>query len=157
MINDLEKFLLEFNEKAGYGSNNSKTSKKEPDESTTISYKSGDWSVNDNYFGGEPYGGRTIVFYKSKPYWIMVFYGSVRENYNDFESVYGFLKSALIKKSDGKYHFRGPKEFIEGDFRYKNDWSGNLDKYFGKEMIEFKGKVIYEAKYIGGLVDARKE
>lgn len=157
MINDLEKFLIEFNQKAGYGSDNSEASKKELDGSTTISYELGDWKVNDNYFGGEPYGGRTIVFYKSKPYWIMVFYGSVREDYNDFESVYEFLKSALIKKSKGKYHFRGPKEFIKGNFHYKNGWNGNLDNYSGKEAIEFKGKVIYEARYIGGLVNVRKE
>ena len=31
----------------------------------TIPYEKGDWKSHDNFFGGEPYGGRIIVFYNS--------------------------------------------------------------------------------------------
>lgn len=35
--------------------------------------------MNDNFFGGEPYGGREVVFYEEKPVWMMVYYGWVAE------------------------------------------------------------------------------
>ena len=68
----LIKFLIESN-KAGYASGQEKQWIKELDGSTTIPFKKGEWHSQDNFFGGEPYGGRIVVFYKNKPYWIMVY------------------------------------------------------------------------------------
>jgi len=53
--------------------------------------------------------------------------------------------------------YRGPKEFNEGNYTYSNDFVGEVDNFFGEETIKFNGKEIYKAKYIGGLVDQRKE
>lgn len=53
-----------------------------------------------------------------------------------------------------KYPFRGPKEMKKGEYEYKNSWTGNIDRYFGEEEIVKRGKRIYYAKYMGGVVDA---
>ena len=56
------------------------------------------------------------------------------------------------------YPFRGPKKYIEGDLTYKNNYTGEIDNFFGEEIITSKdGKEIYKAKYIGGFLNLRKE
>lgn len=57
----------------------------------------------------------------------------------------------------GDKPYRGPKEHIEGDYRYFNNFTGEIDNFSGEEMIQYQGKEIYKANYIGGLVDQRKE
>lgn len=46
--------------------------------------------------------------------------------------------------------------FKDGDLIYKNDYTGEVDDFFGEETISQAGKEIYRAKYIGGFVDVRK-
>lgn len=126
------------------------------DKSTTLIFEDGDWKYHDNYFGGEPYGGREIVFYKGLPVYIMVYYGWVDESVTDFGAVYKVLQEALTLIPEDK-PFRGPKEFISGDLFYKNTFEGEIDNFFGEENISNKnGKELFKAKYIGGLVDQRK-
>lgn len=73
-MEELRKFLIAAN-KAGYVTGNERQWTKEKNRSTTIKFKLGKWSMDDNFFGGEPYGGRAVVFYNGKPFWIMVYYG----------------------------------------------------------------------------------
>jgi len=104
----LRQFLVDSNN-AGYAGDEEKKWIKEPDGSTTIPFEKGQWRSHDNFFGGEPYGGRTIVFYEGKPYWMMVYYGWVGEGIQT-DPVYGILKGAL-KQMPEDFPFRGPKEF----------------------------------------------
>ena len=55
----LIQFLVDSN-KAGYAGGEEKKWVKESDSSTTIPFEKGQWRSHDNFFGGEPYGGRTI-------------------------------------------------------------------------------------------------
>ncbi len=152
-LDSLRKFLIEAN-KAGYTSG--KEQKSEKDLSHTFIYESGDWKYHDNYFGGEPYGGRTIIFYKEKPVWIMVYYGKVNNNIYDINGIYGFLKKALSLVPQD-YPFRGPAIYNETNLKYRNKWDGNIKSFYGNEYISYKGKRIYKAHYMGGLVDLRKD
>lgn len=124
------------------------------DNSTTIIFEKGDWEYHDNYFGGEPYGGREVVFFKRKPVYIMTYYGNVDESVIDINKVYSILMNALKLISED-HPYRGPKEYNEGDMFYKNDFIGEVDDFSGKEIIEENGKTIYKATYMGGLVDQR--
>lgn len=151
----LRKFLLDSN-KAGFSTGNSNKWIKEKDGSTTIAFESGDFRMHDNFFGGEPYGGRYVVFYKGNPVWIMVYYGKVYESVNEFESVYKFLQKALSLMPD-EMPLRGPKVLEDGKFKYANEWEGDLEKFSGYEVISQNGQKIYDATYMGGLVDVRKE
>jgi hypothetical protein len=142
--------------KAGYASSNFFNKTIEKDKSKTIVFKLGDWKYNDNYFGGEPYGGREVVFYKNQPIYMMVYYGSVDKSVKDFKKVYKFLREALNLIPEDK-PFRGPKFYKNEDYAYRNWFSGDINNFSGVEKIYFGKKKIYEAKYLGGLVDQRNE
>lgn len=142
--------------KAGYASGNKAKKIKEKNKSKTITFKAGNWKYYDNYFGGEPYGGEEIVFFKNQPVYMMVYYGWVDEKVTDFKKVYKFLQEALSLIPKNK-PFRGPKFYKNGNFTYRNWFQGGITGFSGKEAIYLRNKKIYEAKYIGGLVDQRKE
>lgn len=148
----LRQFLIHSN-KAGYAGGDDKKWIKESDGSTTIPFEQGDWRSHDNFFGGEPYGGRVVVFHENKPYWMMIYYGWVEEGV-ETNLVYGVLRNALMQMlEDAPY--RGPKEYKEGEFTYSNNWSGEVERYSGEEQITQGEKLIYKANYMGGLVDQR--
>jgi len=153
-IKQLCKFLVKA-KKATYAAGEAAKSIKEPDQSTSLIFTDGDWKYHDNYFGGEPYGGREVVFYKDKPVYIMTYYGSVNKNIPDLKSVYGFLQEALrlIPENDP---YRGPNEFQNNNFKYENKFEGEIENFSGEEKIYQNNKLIYSAKYIGGLIDQRR-
>lgn len=151
--NNLKTFLINSN-KAGYAGGEEKKWVKEPDGSTTIPFKKGHWQSHDNFFGGEPYGGRTVVFYKESPVWMMVYYGWIVEGV-ETDPVYGVLRNAL-KQMPEDSPFRGPKEYKQGEFIYSNTWTGNVERFSGEEKITQGEKLMYKAHYRGGLVDQRK-
>lgn len=151
----LQKFLTEA-DMHGYAVGN--YGRKEKDGSQTISYKKGAFQYNDNYFGGEPYGGRTVVLYKGKPLYIIVYYGAVIEGEKDVKGVYSFLQEALRRKTyNGNFSTRGPALFKSGSLRYINKWNGNIDGFSGREEIYRDDKKVYSAEYAGGFVDQRGE
>jgi hypothetical protein len=149
-LNQLKQFILEASQNT-YASEDKDIRKKQDDNSTTIIYENGDWKYHDNYFGGEPYGGREVVFYENIPVWIMVYYGRVTED-NDSDEVYKVLTNAL-RNSNIDMPYRGPKELIEGEYRYENEQEGEVDNFSGEEKIYKNNILVYSARYMGGLVD----
>lgn len=154
-IEQLTAFLGEAN-KAGYASAGGPAWKKEPDGSTTITYQRDDWLFHDNYFGGEPYGGREVIFYQGRPVLMMVYYGRISDRSFDKEAIYSFLREAL-RSFSADAPFRGPEMLeITADgrkMRYENDWQGTIEHFGGEERIFIDGTEVYDAKYAGGLVD----
>ena len=153
-IKNLKEFLVEA-KKSTYASGNESVKNKNVDGSTSFMFQSDDFNYYDNYFGGEPYGGREVVFYKNEPVFMMVYYGSVDKDVSDLSEVYGVLRKALLL-IPADYPYRGPSEVIEGGYKYKNNYLGEVDNFSGEESIECNGKIIYRAKYLGGFVDQRK-
>jgi hypothetical protein len=152
-IEALKQFLFDSN-KAGYASGNLKKWIKEPDNSITIPFEKGSWRSHDNFFGGVPYGGRIIVFFEGKPYWIMVYYGRVVEAIES-NPVYGVLRNVLMQMPED-YPYRGPREYKDREYTYTNSWKGEVDRFAGEEQIQQEEKLIYKANYMGGLVDQRR-
>jgi len=154
-LKQLINFITEAN-KAGYASGQDDIWKKQPDGSTTINYKREDWLFCDNYFGGEPFGGREVVFYQDKPVFMMTYYGRISDKTLDSKIIYSFLQKALKLFPEDK-PFRGPKnlyEQIDGrKMMYENNYRGEIDYFSGEEKIFIDGKEVYEARYAGGLVD----
>jgi hypothetical protein len=140
--------------KHGYASGQAAPNKKEPDGSTTIEYESGDWKHHDNFFGGEPYGGREVIFYQGKAVWMMVYYGWVHDPAADVGKIFGVLQGALSLVSQ-EAPFRGAKHYEQDGFRYQNEWQGDIARFRGNETIYQDTKAIYSATYLGGLVDQR--
>lgn len=147
-----DKFLkfLVSSKKKGYASGENAILR-ENDKSYSTRGEDGDFSFHDNWFGGEPFGGREVVFYKGDPYWMMTYYGA---DSGKAEGVIEFLRKAL-KQIPEEMPVRGPKKFGEGDFSYENNIIGNLESFVGEEKIYYKGNEVFKTNYAGGLVDRR--
>ncbi len=152
---ELCEFLVEA-KKTTYAAGDSAKKIINDDKSTTLIFESGDWKYHDNYFGGEPYGGREVVFFKGKPVYIMTYYGQVDDSVSDINKVYGILMDALKLIPEDK-PYRGPEKYNNGDLSYENSFTGEVDNFFGEESISENGNEIYKARYIGGFVDVKKE
>lgn len=148
----LRQFLIDSN-RAGYAGGEEKEWTKEADGSTTISYERDGWRLHDNFFGGEPYGGRTVVLHEARPVWMMVYYGWVAES-ADASLVYSVLRKALMQAPEA-HPFRGPAEWRDGAFLYTNAWRGEVERFAGDEHIALGEQQIYSASYAGGLVARR--
>jgi len=151
-LTKLTSFLFNASQ-TGYGTGDYSNWVKEKNDSTSIVYKEKNWEMHDNFFGGEPFGGRSVVFYKKKPVWMMVYYGYILEsNELPIEKVYKFLQKSLIK-TPKNFPLRGPKKFIEDKLTYKNLWQGEISKFSGEEKIFVNKDEIYKTNYLGGLVN----
>jgi len=148
----IKEFLLMASH-ATYASGDPSIRKVMPDKSTTITYTNGDFSFHDNYFGGEPYGGREVIFYKEKPIWIMVYYGTVVNNIEP-KIVYPILTKAL-QASTIELPYRGPKLFEFQGLTYKNKFTGSFSNFTGEEYIYRRSVLLYKANFIGGYIDRR--
>lgn len=147
---ELKAFILEAS-KNTYASEDPKIKVKQPDSSTTIVYEKDAWKYHDNYFGGEPFGGREIVFFQDKPVWMMVYYGSVVVETIVPDELYKVLTKAL-RNAPEDMPYRGPKELIDGDFTYKNELEGDVERFSGEERIYKDDILLYAAKYVGGVL-----
>jgi hypothetical protein len=146
------RFLLETSRR-GYAAGSSAIKTRETDQSTTIVLEEGEWRFHDNYFGGEPYGGREVVFFRSQPVWMAVYYGYVHK-YATVDSVYSFLQRAL-HDAPADFPVRGPEVLTEGRFSYRNVHDGDVNSFSGHEIIQEDGREVYSAHYAGGFVDRR--
>jgi hypothetical protein len=148
MNKDLIGFLIKA-KKSGYASYSNQI--KEADGSFSTRFEEGDFKFHDNFFGGEPFAGREVVWYKNKPYWMVVYYGA---DTTGKEEAIPTLTKALSNMPDD-FPTRGPKKLTNGEFEYENKWTGDIEKFYGEETIGKKGKQIYKANYMGGLVNLR--
>ncbi len=147
---ELKAFILEASQNT-YASEDKNIRQVQDDKSTTIVYERDDWKYHDNYFGGEPFGGREVVFFQGKPVWMMVYYGSVVVDEIVPDELYKVLTKAL-RSSTIDMPYRGPKELIDGDFTYKNTLDGDAERFSGKEDIYKDDVLLYTAKYVGGVL-----
>ena len=153
-LNSLRSFLVKA-KKAGYASGDAAIKTIEKDHSTTLIYEEDEWKYHDNYFGGEPYGGREVVFYKNLPVYIMTYYGWVNKKVSDIAPIYKTLQEALFLIPENK-PFRGPEIYKQNEFIYLNKFEGDITQFSGEETItDIDGIELYKAKYMGGLVDQR--
>jgi Domain of unknown function (DUF5680) len=151
---DLLRFLRDAHRR-GYAAGQDALTVREADHSSTIVFESGEWRFHDNYFGGEPFGGRAVAFLGGRPVWMAVYYGRVDDPGPDVQSIYSFLQRALRLAPDD-FPFRGPDELIDDAFQYRNIRRGDIADFSGEELIDYRGRPVYIARYSGGLVDRRR-
>lgn len=108
--------------------------------------------MHDNFFGGEPYGGRQVIFFENRPVWMMVYYGKItNQNLKPIE-IYNFLREALRYGTEER-PYRGPEKLVKGEFEYRSSISGDADEFSGSESILKNSDQVYWATFLGGLVD----
>lgn len=124
----------------------------EKDNSTSLIFEEWEWKYHDNYFGGEPFGWREVVFWHNNPVYIMTYYGWVDSLISDFGEIYSVLQKALLLLPPNN-PYRGPEEFIYWDYIYLNNFKGGIDNFSWEEVIKIGDKELYRAKYMGWFVD----
>lgn len=151
-IDVLEEFLKEAN-LATYA--NEKAPKVSPlrPGSSDYHFEKGDLAYHDTYFGGTKFIGEEIVYKNGKPAWGMNYYGfTLRADINEslFDSV---LRPALMSGSGDNIPVRGPKEFINGEWKYTFNAEGSLANFTGIEEISKNGEVMCRLHCHGGFVE----
>jgi len=145
-LEELKAFLMRANMPHATGT---AETTKEADGSRTIEYTEDNYRMHDNFFGGEPYGGRLVIFYKDQPVFLEVYYGKTSR---PADEVYDFLREALQHPCDDN-PYRGPAEYKKDKLTYKSTVEGDIDDHVVREWIFDGDTEIYFATVIGGLVD----
>jgi len=116
-------------------------------KSHDLIYKEGEYMYYDTYLGGDKFAGEEALWISEIPYWSMNYVGRVTgDNFSG-----DFLKEALLNVPEDK-PFRGPDEYVNGDYAYKCSIDGDFEWFQGYETIGYKGEIIYECYFHGGLI-----
>ncbi len=146
----LEEFLVTA-KKNTYVSNGEGGERKLEDGSRELVYEEGEFRYKDRYLGFDPFVGEEIVWRKGKVVWAMNYYGAVSPSNVLAEKVYKFLKKAMAQVEKTR-PFRGPNEFLEGQWKYIDKSDGSVNSFEGIERIYFQDEKVYELKYHGGKI-----
>ena len=116
-------------------------------KSHDLVFREGDLMYYDTYLGGEKFAGEEALWISEVPCWSMNYVGRVTgENFSG-----DFLKEALLHVPEAQ-PYRGPAYYANGDYTYHCDTDGSFDWFQGKETIEYRGSLIYECFFHGGLI-----
>ena len=110
-------------------------------------YREGPLMYYDTYLGGDRFAGEEALWISDVPYWSMNYAGRVTGEHFSGD----FLKEALLNVPRD-IPYRGPLEYINGDYRYDCRIDGSFDWFQGRETISYKGSQIYECFFHGGLI-----
>lgn len=153
MKNELYSFLIEA-KKQTYANENVKKLASSRKGSHDYEYSNGDMLYHDTYFGGTYFMGEEVV-YKSNdtPIWGMNYYGVTIDDDLSEDAIDKALRPALmLVGSDDVIPVRGPKEYVNGDYKYTFNVSGDLENFEGVESIYKSDKQVYELKCHGGII-----
>ena len=139
-------FLIKAKQATYAGKGAETTSSRE--KSHDLIFEDGDLMYYDTYLGGSKFAGEEALWISKEPYWSMNYVGRViGEGFSG-----DFLKESLLHVPEDK-PFRGPKQYVSGDYRYDCDIEGDVEWFWGKETISFKDVQVYECLFHGGLIE----
>ena len=121
-----------------------------------LEFRKGKWRYRDSYTGFFQSFGRETVWFNKKPFWMQIYGGGMEKNFRHnarfAHQTFTFLKKALSAgEKQKKFQPRGPKKFVDGDWKYICQWQGDIIKFEGKEKILFKKKIVFTHDFLGGL------
>ena len=152
-MKQLKDFLIEA-KKQTYANGNVKKVESSRLNSFDYEYTDGVMIYHDTYFGGTDFIGEEVVYDENQiPIWAMNYHGvTLNENLSE-EAVDNALRPALMKVGeDDILPLRGPKEFINGEYKYTFEVTGNLDNFEGEESIVKGEEKVYCLKCHGGKI-----
>lgn len=127
-----------------------------------LEYREGDYYYRDSFAGYLSSHGQETVWYQDNPVWMCSYAGGMRNSKVDdadfANETFEFLKQAMRTGEKNKeFQPRGPENLKDGDWEYKNDFSGDIGNFSGHEEIHFKGELVFVHNYFGGVLkDGRK-
>ena len=152
-MNRIEKFLIEA-KKQTYANESIEKVKSTRQNSKDYEYKKENMIYHDTYFGGTNFIGEEVIYIDNEVYWAINYYGVTLDESLGEEAMDNALRPALMNVGKDKkvLPVRGPKEFINGEYKYTLDITGNINYFSGIERIYKNDKLIYELKCNGGLI-----
>lgn len=152
-MDSLRYFLIEA-KKQTYANENVEKQESSRNGSHDHEYSSNNMIYHDTYFGGTNFIGEEVVYLDNKIYWAMNYYGITLDETLGEEAIDSALRPALmlVGEDNNVIPIRGPKEFINGEYKYTFEVEGDLDYFSGTEIIYKNDKKIYELKCNGGLI-----
>lgn len=117
-------------------------------------YSSKNMTYHDTYFGGTNFMGEEVVYLSDDtPIWGMNYYGVTLDKSFSEEAVDKALRPALMMVGeDDIIPVRGPKEFINNEYKYQFEVTGDLEYFEGQETIYKKEQKVYVLKCHGGTI-----
>lgn len=117
-------------------------------------YSDGNMIYHDTYFGGINFMGEEIVYEQNEtPIWGMNYYGITLDLDISEDVIDKVLRPALMRVgSDDTIPVRGPKEYINGEYKYTFEVRGDLSFFEGEETIYKNDSKIYVLKCHGGKI-----
>lgn len=152
MVN-IEKFLIEA-KKQTYANETVEKVANTRQNSKDYEYKKDKMVYHDTYFGVTKFIGEEVVYVDNKTYWAMNYYGVTLDETLKEEAMDKALRPALMNVGKDKdiIPVRGPKEWVNGEYKYSFNVIGDINYFSGIETIYKNNKKIYELKCNGGLI-----
>jgi len=151
-IDVLDAFLREANLNT-YANENVKKAFSLRPGSSDYHFEKGDLTYHDTYFGATKFIGEEVVYKSGKPAWGMNYYGFTVNN-EISESLFDeILRPALMSGSGDNIPVRGPKEFINGEWKYTFNVNDDLANFTGIEEISKNNKVVCRLYCHGGFIE----
>lgn len=151
-MDKIKEFLIEA-KKQTYANENVKKVEPSRKGSNDYEYSSGNMTYHDTYFGGINFIGEEVVYEDNNPIWGMNYYGETIDESFTEEAIDKALRPALMQVGkDEILPLRGPKEFINGEYKYTFIVNGDLSSFEGEESIYKNNKKIYRLKCHGGKI-----
>ena len=149
----INKEMIDFIQRAKKATFASKTAKpiKTKDNGLKYTYEESPLLYKDKYFGYFTDTGQEVVWYNGNPIWSMSYRGGMLSHEDLSSRCFSFLKRCLQKFPE-TFPVRGPEIYEEGDFKYENEWKGDINSFFGEEKIFLKKEQIYFRNYLGGTI-----
>jgi hypothetical protein len=119
-----------------------------------LEFREGELLYRDIYFGGAHFAGQEVVYQVETPIWSMCYAGGWTVDLDESEiSTAASILQAALRHTPPDLPFRGPLEYLAGDFAYHNQVEGGLARFAGRERIEKMGSTVYALAYTGGVLD----
>lgn len=152
-MNNLERFLIEA-KKQTYANANIEKIQSTRLNSNDYEYKKDNMVYHDTYFGGTKFIGEEVVYINNKTYWAMNYHGvTLDESLGEVAMDKALRPALMMVGKDNIIPVRGPKEFVNGEYKYKFDVDGDLNYFNGTETVYKNNIKIFELKCSGGLVE----
>ena len=117
-------------------------------------YSDGNMKYHDTYFGGINFMGEEVVYEQwGTPIWGMNYYGITLDKRLSEEAMDNALRPALMQVgSDNTIPVRGPREYVNGEYKYTFSVNGDLNCFDGEETIYKNNHKVYVLKCHGGKI-----
>ena len=152
-MQNLETFLIKA-KKQTYANANIKKALSTRNQSKDYEYQDDNYLYHDTYFGTTNFIGEEVVYLDNQIYWAMNYYGKTLDDDYSEEAMDKALRPALMHVGESKnvLPVRGPKEYLNGEYKYTFQTKGDITNFEGVETIYKNNKKIYELKCHGGLI-----